>query len=123
MPPGSRSSIDAPPSALVCDRRIKETVAEHDCPFGKSRRHYFANELGARCGEQQHLGVRVDRHRRIEQKPADGLGELRAARLAQQYRRVRRSGKAVLDALDLGRLPTPIDAFKGYEQHVWGNPG
>jgi len=99
---------------LVGESRVVVPVGDYDLARCKRRRDHLADQLAARCHEEVHLRLRVEREPGVKDDLADALTQLGAARLADDNRIVR--AEPFTQHLDLRRLAGPLGALEGDEE-------
>ena len=105
----------AAPTALVRDRGVDESIAQHPLAALERRKNHAMNVLEARREQKQRLGPREHGIRRIEQQGTDRVSDGRPAGLAGHHQRdsaVSQRGRRTFDA---GGLASTVDAFEGDE--------
>src|SRR5690606_24952941 len=106
-------AVDSAPAALVCERRVREAVADDPVAPLEGGHDHARKVLRARREHQERLGLRYDRLLvlAVQQKLAQPLAEERPAGLAREQRANAPRSEAALDRREARRLADPFDAL------------
>src|SRR6476659_4416291 len=111
---------EATAGALVGQRGVDEAVEQHPAAGRHRGPDPLGDELGAGGGVEQRLGARVDAQRRVLDQRADALGELDAARLAQERDVAPAVAQARGETLGERRLARAVEPLDGDEPPAHG---
>ena len=112
--------INVQPSAvaLVGRGRVKEAIADHNCPAFQCRHYYCPRQLGPARGKQERLGLRHEMLTPwvVLEKVPYGFADARAARFPDRQDIVAVSFQISRQAFGLRSLSTSLDTLKRDEQ-------
>src|SRR5438105_106296 len=106
--------IEKATKALIRERGISESIADHDASFGKGRADHLGDMLPPRCGEKKKFRDGINLLARVEQDRSNAIRSGRAAWLFR-HQHVR---NAFRQLAELRRLTGAFDAFKCDEDHL-----